>query len=215
VHEKGRRGRAIVAVLAGAGALSGAMVLKRRYDTLQATGSLRRDADLSGAPFGPALRPPPQPPTGNARVLPPPWEPPGLSALAAWIPAAPRSPAARAVAYAWAAPVTLAGLLLGLASGARPRLRDGVLVFAHAHGPAGALLRARGFRATALGHAIVSVDEPDDELMAHELVHVRHAERLGVFSALLYGLLYPLYGYSRHPMERAARTAARRLRGAP
>jgi len=161
----------------------------------------------------PRIRPV-EPPAGDARMLPPPWEPPSLSALARWIPAAPRHPLTRTAAYAWAAPVTVVGLLLGLLSGTRPRRRDGVLVFAGARGPAGLVLRARGFRATALGHAVIATGEPDDELMAHELVHVRHAERLGIFSAVLYGLLYPLYGYARHPMERAARSAARRLDGA-
>lgn len=144
---------------------------------------------------------------GDARGLPPSWEPSWVSALAAWTPGAPRHPATRAAAYAWAAPVTLAGLLLGLLSGTRPRWRDGVLVFAGAQGPTGLFLRARGFRATALGHAVITTGEPDDELMAHELVHVRHAERLGIFSAVLYALLYALYGYNRHPMERAARRA--------
>lgn len=213
--ERGRATRTMLMVMAAAGALGAAAAAKRRYDLLRATGSLRKDPDLSGAPFGPAPRRPLQPPAGDARVLPPQWEPPSLSALAAWVPEPPRGPLARAFAYAWAGPVTLLGLVLGLASGVRPQRRDGVLVFANASGPAGALLRARGFRAAALGHAVISTDEPDDVLMAHELVHVRHAERLGVFSALLYGLLYPMYGYARHPMERAARTAARRLRGAP
>lgn len=151
-----------------------------------------------------------EPPAGNARVPAPSWEPALLSTLASWVPAAPRHPAMRLLAYAWAAPVTLVGLLLGLASGARPQRRDGVLVFAGARGPSGLFLRARGFRATALGHAVISTGAIDDALMAHELVHVRHAERLGVFSALLYAVLYPLYGYNRHPMERAARAAARR-----
>jgi hypothetical protein len=147
-------------------------------------------------------------------VLPPAWEPSPLAALAAWIPFAPRRPVSRALAYIWAAPVTIAGLALGFASGARPEWREGVLVFAGARGPAGLFLRTRGFRATALGHAVISTGPLDDALMAHELVHVRHAERLGVFSALLYALLYPLYGYDRHPMERAARSAARRFDGA-
>jgi hypothetical protein len=36
-----------------------------------------------------------------------------------------------------------------------------------------------------------------------------------VFAGLLYLILYPVYGYARHPMERAARIAGRRARGAP
>lgn len=206
---------ALALTVAVAGAAAGGVVLKRRYDVLQATGSLNKNTDLSGAPFGPMMQDPEEQPTGDARVLPPLWEPMPLTALADWRPAAPRGPVGKALAYAWASPVTLAGLILGLLSGSRPQARDGVLVFTHAGGPARALLRARGFQATALGHAVVATGDPDDALLAHELVHVRHAERLGLFSALLYGLLYPVYGYARHPMERAARTAARLHRGAP
>lgn len=210
------RARSVVALtLALGGAAAGGLALKRRYAVLRATGSLNAATDLSGAPFGPAMQSPAEPPTGDARVIPPLWEPAPLTALAGWRPEAPRGPVARALAYAWASPVTAAGLVLGLLSGSRPRVRSGVLVFENAGGAAAALLRARGFQATALGHAVIATGEPDDALLAHELVHVRHAERLGVFSALLYGALYPLYGYARHPMERAARTAARLERGAP
>ena len=210
------RARTVVGtvVLLG-GAAAGGMALKRRYAVLKATGSLNAQTDLSGAPFGPLMQAPEQPPTADARILPPLWEPAALTALAEWRPAPPRRALGRALAYAWASPVTLAGLLLGLLSGAKPQVRQGVLLFADAGGPAASLLRARGFQATALGHAVIATSDPDDALLAHELVHVRHAERLGVFSALLYGALYPLYGYARHPMERAARTAARLSRGAP
>ena len=206
---------AVALTVALGGAAAGGLALKRRYAVLQATGSLNAATDLSGAPFGPAMQSPEEPPTGDARVIPPLWEPAPLTALAEWRPAPPRHVLSRALAYAWAAPVTVAGLILGLLSGSRPQVREGVLVFANAGGPAAALLRARGFQATALGHAVVATGEPDAALLAHELVHVRHAERLGVFSALLYGALYPLYGYARHPMERAARTAGRLERGAP
>jgi hypothetical protein len=171
--------------------------------------------DLSGSP---AAAPPRSArrtpaPIGEARVLGPVKEPSPLQSLAGWVPAPPRSPLTKALAYAWASPMTLAGLLVGLASGARPEVRDGVLLFAEARGPAGAILRARGFAATALGHVVVATRRPTDELMAHELVHVRQAERLGAVFAPVYGLLYLAYGYARHPMERAARLGGRRLAG--
>lgn len=196
-------------------AVAGGLAVRRRYAVLKATGSLNSHVDLSGAPFGPAMREPDAPPTADARVLPPLWEPQLLTTLADWRPEAPRSPLGRALGYLWASPVTLAGLVLGAVSGARPQVHDGVLVFAGADGLARRFLDARGFQATALGHTIIATVQPDDALLAHELVHVRHAERLGLLSALLYGVLYPVYGYARHPMERAARTAARRERGTP
>ena len=198
-------GKVVVMVAAGAAAASGALTLKRRYERIQATGSLDRRVDLSGAPFGPSMQAPQSPPVGDAYVLGPPWEPNTLTRLASWVPSAPTTPAARALAYAWASPITLVGALLGFASGSRPEVREGTLVFAHATGLAGVFLRARGFQAVTLGHAIIARSDVDERLMAHEAVHVRHAERLGIFSALLYGALYPIYGYTRHPMERAAR----------
>lgn len=171
--------------------------------------------DLTGAP--PAL--PARPPklarvNGNAHVLGPSWEPASLAALARWVPAPPGNPAARAAAYAWALPVTLVGLLVGAASGTVPTPTDGVLLFAGARGPAAALLRLQGYAAITLGHVVLSVRQPDPTLMAHELVHVRQFERLGAFFAPLYGLLYLLYGYGRHPLERAARLGGRRARKA-
>lgn len=108
----------------------------------------------------------------------------------------------------WAAPMTLVGLVVGAAAGVRPRRRDGVLLFAPARGLTGALIRRGGYAATGLGHVVVAVEEPSPALMAHELVHVRQAERLGPFLAPAYLALLAVHGYSRHPMERAARLAA-------
>lgn len=152
---------------------------------------------------------------GAAQVAPPAWEPELLSRLARWEPRPPSGPAARLLAYLWASPMTVAGLLAGLTSGARPRARAGVLMFAGARGPAGAFLSRRGFNAFALGHVVVSRAEPSEALLVHELVHVRQAERFGPAMAPLYLALHALYGYARHPMERAARRAQRRALGVP
>ena len=130
--------------------------------------------------------------------------------LESWIPAPPVHPLARILAYLWAAPISVAGLLAGLASGAVPRLRHGVLLFAPARGLTGAVVRRRGFAAAGLGHVVIALNEPSDELMAHELVHVRQAERLGPFMAPAYLVLLAVHGYRDHPMERAARLAAAR-----
>lgn len=131
------------------------------------------------------------------------------SRLEAWLPPAPPTPALRVAARLWAAPMTIAGLLVGAVSLTPPRLCHGVVLFSPARGLVGAMIRRRGFAATALGHVVIAVDEPSPALLAHELVHVRQAERLGPLMAPAYLALLAVHGYHRHPMERAARLAAR------
>jgi hypothetical protein len=131
-------------------------------------------------------------------------EPEIVSRLATWSPAPPGGSLARLAGYAWAAPLTAAGLLLGALSGARPHLHEGALVFADARGLAGHMLRWRGFSAATLGHAIVAVGQPSASLLAHELTHVRQAERFGPFFAPLYLAALVRYGYRHNPFERAA-----------
>jgi hypothetical protein len=127
--------------------------------------------------------------------------------------------AARLGGYAWAGPVTLAGLFLAalaLACGARGRREGGVLeVFG---GRLAALLArvpgARGFEAVTLGHVVLA-DSPAalERQRRHERAHVRQFERWGL-------LLLPLYVTAaavemlrgRHPyrdnlFERQARAA--------
>lgn len=170
--------------------------------------------DVTGASM--PLRTPMRTPLGataDPRMVPPAWEPAPLTALARWEPAVPRHALGRAAAYAWAAPLTMAGLLAATLAGVRPRVREGAIVFPNARGPAGALLRGRRYRACAIGHVIIAVSDPGPRLLAHELVHVRHAERLGMLTPPLYLALLAVYGYARHPLERAARAAARRVAG--
>jgi len=130
--------------------------------------------------------------------------------LSDWEPEVLTRRSAQAAAYAWAAPVSLAGLLAGAAAGVRPHWCGGVLVFAGARGPTGWVLRARGFSAGALGHVVIAAQEPSEQLLRHELVHVRQAERLGVLMAPVYLGLLAVYGYPAHPLEVVAyRIAAR------
>ena len=100
----------------------------------------------------------------------------------------------RLLRYAWAAPASLAGLLLGavaLAAGARARRVDGTLEIG-----GGALGRwaARApanlrFGALTLGHVILGLDEANLlACRAHEHVHVRQYERWGVFFFPAYAL---------------------------
>lgn len=130
--------------------------------------------------------------------------------LQSWIPGPPGGGPRRLAAVVWASPVTLAGLLAGLATGARPRLAHGVVLFAPARGLTGAVIARRGFAATGLGHVVISIAEPSPSLLAHELAHVRQAERLGPFMAPVYLALLAVHGYQRHPLEIAARSAAAR-----
>lgn len=181
---------------------------------LLAAASLRREPeerdDVSGAPFGLLSSRHRGLTVGEqAHVLPPAWEPGLLTTLARWDPSPPRSTAGRLAATSWAAPLTLLGLWAGLASGQRPRVHEGALLFTGVEGVAGPALRRRRVAAVVLGQAIVCSGEPSPALLAHELAHVRQAERLGPLFALAYLGLLAVYGYARHPLERAARRAGR------
>lgn len=147
---------------------------------------------------------------GTGHVVAPAWEPAALTALARWVPSPPATGWGRALALGWAAPLTLAGVILAAASGVWPRRRGDVWVAAPARGVFTARFARRGFVACTLGHVIVAARQPDAALLAHEHVHVRQAERLGPLMAPLYLGLMAVYGYARHPLERAARTGARR-----
>jgi hypothetical protein len=150
--------------------------------------------------------------TPDARVAPPAWEPRALIALARWEPGELRTTAGRVAGYAWAAPLTLVGLVVGAAADVRPLAREGVVVFERAAGLTGKALASRSFSATTLGHVVVARGRLTPARFAHELVHVRQAERLGPLLGPIYLGLLALYGYARHPMERAARHAGRRTR---
>lgn len=189
------------------GAVAGAVAWRRRSAQIAAD----PERSLSGAGMPLERVPGRKGAIGDAHAVGPLWEPASLRRLAQWVPEPPASPLTRALAYLWAAPITLGGIVIGLTSGRRPQVRDGVLLFAGARGPAAAVLRARGFAATTLGHSVLALPaEPSPALWAHELVHTRQAERLGVLMAPVYGVLSVVYGYARHPLERAAREGARR-----
>ena len=97
-----------------------------------------------------------------------------------------------ALRYAWAAPATLAGLLVALpafAAGARARVIDGVIevTSGRVERLVAALPRRCRFCAITFGHLVVCTDEcTAAAVRAHEHVHVRQYERLGT-------LFFPLY----------------------
>lgn len=198
--------RRLATALALTGAAVGLYYARRELnDPPDATGSAvaltPRRAPIGAAP--------------DAQVL---WrhgDPQWVRDLGSWLPEPPRSGPGRMLAYAWALPATLGGLLIGLLSGGWPEVRDGILLFADLGGLPGLLLRRSRFAATTLGHVVLAQNQPSTTLMAHELVHTRQAERLGPLMGPLYWYLLLRYGYARHPMERAARVAGRRTRPAP
>ena len=95
-----------------------------------------------------------------------------------------KSVASRILAYAWASPNTLIGLLLGIAvlpRGGSARVVRGVVEFS-----GGVPLRSR-FHAITFGHVIIGTSEA--KLAAsrdHEHVHVRQYEAWGPFFLLAY-----------------------------
>ena len=148
---------------------------------------------------------------GSAAAAGPWWlacEPRALAALARWQPARPVTPLGRAGATLWAAPMSLGGLAVAAASPGRRDVVDGALVTSEARGPVATLLARRGFAATTLGQCVLVRGTPSPTLLAHELSHVRQAERLGPAFAPLYLLGLLVYGYRAHPLERAARSAS-------
>ncbi|WP_232411040.1 hypothetical protein [Methylophilus sp. 5] len=116
----------------------------------------------------------------------------------------------RLLCYSWAAPTSLLGLLLAsllLASGARARRVDGVLEVSGGW-LANALTQLSGFAALTLGHVVLGHSADClHRLRSHEHVHVRQAERWGIFFApayLLAGLWQWLRGrhaYYDNPFE--------------
>lgn len=128
-----------------------------------------------------------------------------------WNPPPPRTGAGRAVAAAWAAPLTTVGGLLALLGGARATWdpQRGCWVALGVGGPSAVLLRALGLGANAIGQIVV-VRRPhaSPALLDHEASHVRQAERLGPVLPLLYAWFSARYGYRENPLERGARFGA-------
>jgi hypothetical protein len=156
------------------------------------------------APDGPAGDRAPEHPSG-----------PLASWLAGWQPGAPRTLGGHLLATAWVSPLTLTGVGVAVLSGARLRwdATRRCLVATGVRGPSGAALRLVGAGANTIGQVVLCrIDEPSAELLDHEAMHVRQAERLGPLLVPAYLWLNALHGYRDNPLERAARLAARRAR---
>lgn len=136
--------------------------------------------------------------------------------IAAWDPPRPTTPGGRVAAALWASPLTAVGLLLAILAGRRPRwdAAHGCFVVDGMRGPSAQALRAVGASANTIGQVVLSRYEATPEvLLAHEAVHVRQTERLGPLMFPAYVWLGARYGYRDHPLERSARSGARRVSG--
>ena len=111
----------------------------------------------------------------------------------------PDVPPRRLIAYLWAAPVTLLGLLAGLLAyllGATVKRRHGVLEFAGNSRTLVLRSISRHFEAITLGHVILGRNHGTlARWRSHEHVHVRQYERWGALMPLLY-LLASLHAWA-------------------
>lgn len=133
--------------------------------------------------------------------------------IAAWQPARPVTSLGRGLAMAWAAPLSAIGLVVAMLGRAEVDWDDvhGVAVASRLTGPAAMVLEQVGADASTLGHVVLlRGDRPSPGLLAHEAAHARQAERLGPLLVPVYAVLSASHGYRDHPLERAARLAARR-----
>ncbi len=130
--------------------------------------------------------------------------------VAAWVPTRVYEPASP-VGRLWVAPLTALGLLVATVAGSRPLWRDdlGCYVATDVGGPSRFLLRRLGMTANTIGQVVlVTSKDPSPELLAHEAVHVRQGERLGLLLVPAYLWFSARYGYRDNPFERAARLGA-------
>ena len=99
--------------------------------------------------------------------------------------------------------------MVGALSLARPRVRDGCLLYVSDRGLAHVLVTMRGYAAITFGHVIICAHEPSDALWLHERRHVEQYDRLGLAFIPLYLWFMLRRGYRMHPLERDASGAAR------
>jgi len=119
----------------------------------------------------------------------------------------------RALGFLWALPNTVLGLVLGLLTFQRPRLVRGVVAFDRAERGLTWVLRRLDRTAMTVGHVVISARPLEGALLAHELHHVRQCRAWGPLFIPAYLLLAAIFGYRRHPFERAAMRAAGELGG--
>jgi hypothetical protein len=111
----------------------------------------------------------------------------------------------------WSAPLSIVGLLLAPFFDRRS-IHKGVLLCEGARWPARLGWR---YRAIALGHVVLCVDDIDEQTLAHEAVHVQQSERWGPLFPLAYGLssLWALLTGRHHYRDNHFEIQARRISG--
>jgi hypothetical protein len=137
---------------------------------------------------------------------------PAIAVLAAWVPLPPRTLRGQLAATLWSAPLTVVGLAVALASGARPRwdTHRRCLVATGVGGPSAAALRLVGAGANTIGQVVLCRSEtPSGSLLDHVAVNFRQAERMGPLLVPVYLWSNALHGYRDNPLEHAARQGAR------
>jgi hypothetical protein len=90
-------------------------------------------------------------------------------------------PLRRVAKYLWAAPTTLLGLCASAASLALPRPNGPILLTISHRGFARLFLAHRGYCAITLGHVVLLTPAAPDDVLDHEMAHVRQSERWGPF----------------------------------
>ena len=113
--------------------------------------------------------------------------------------------------FVWTLPNTLLGGLLGVFTFQLPRVAHGVLIFDRKPRGITWLMPRFNRGAMTVGFVILSAAAVEGTLLAHEKHHVRQYMILGLLFLPTYFLLAIPFGYRRHPMEVAARTAAGEL----
>lgn len=117
------------------------------------------------------------------------------------------------IRYGWAAPTSLLGLLMAtilLITGGRATRVQGVLEVSGGW-LANRITHLSGFAALTLGHVVLGHSADClQHLRLHEHVHVRQAERWGIFFvpayvlAALWQILHGRHAYRDHPFEQEA-----------
>jgi hypothetical protein len=114
----------------------------------------------------------------------------------------------RAAGFVWALPNTVVGLALGAFTFQRPRIHGGAIVFDREPRGITWIMPRLNRTAMTVGFVVLSAEPLEGRLLAHEQHHIEQFMRLGpLFGPVYFGLAI-VYGYHRHPMERAARRAA-------
>lgn len=112
---------------------------------------------------------------------------------------------------AWCLPNTALGLAFSLLSRCWPSAARGILIATSDRGLARYFLARRGFYAITFGRVVITTGPLTEELLAHELEHVRQYERLGPLFIPLYLWEQARRGYRRNRFEQAAVAAAQRI----